>query len=70
MSHMKLQTEHMKAYLVETTQGTEIVPCDVVGHIEDVAFLSDYCEGEPQDYQIKEGWFARYSADGFMDRTD
>ena len=72
MSFMKLRCEHMQAFRVETSAGTEIVPTDCflltkTPHVED---FEDFCEGKPESFELVEGWFAWYSAPGYMDRTD
>lgn len=63
-------------FAVDTTQGMEVVPCDVIGrtvatHVE---ALANYLEGEPLDpeecAQVHEGFIARLSAPGYMDCTE
>jgi len=68
MGFMQLYTEYMKVYSVETSHGTEIVPYDLVGEEGD---LHDYLQGEQMaGPDLVEGWFARYSANGYLDCTD
>jgi hypothetical protein len=81
MGFMQLQSDFFKAYIVETTHGGEIVPCYLLGRkMPDVGqcgeddqtcdALQDYCEGEVESYKVVEGWFARYSAPGYLDCTE
>jgi hypothetical protein len=35
-----------------------------------LALLQPYCEGEPQSFEVVEGWWARFSAPGFSDATE
>lgn len=60
-----------RAYIVETTYGTEVVPHDLVG--DGYTPLTDFLEGTPYEDQIfviKEGYLARLSAPGYMDCTE
>jgi hypothetical protein len=71
-----------KWYVVETTIGTEYIPHDVVGDIElhqnsepmfiaeTAPKLRDYCEGDPQEAELINGFGARLSMPGYMDCTD
>lgn len=76
MTFMELQAQYFKAYIVETNQGTEIVPADLIHYddsLQDDYILGElyaYCEGQPQSYEIETGWYSRLSAPGYMDRTD
>lgn len=58
-------------WVVDTDQGTEIVPIDVC---DDREGLTQYLQGEPYDLQDAERrsgqYIARLSAPGFMDCTD
>lgn len=71
MGFMKPHVEHTNYYRVETSQGTEIVPCDVAGEIESVNDLELYLEGElfSEEFEKCGGWIARMSAPGYMDAT-
>ena len=73
---MKPVVYHGGYFEIDTTQGTQIVPDDVIGrtmgtHVEAFA---NYIEGEPMDpdevVEHKTGWLARLSAPGYMDCTD
>jgi hypothetical protein len=75
---------------VDTEDGRELVPVDLVGDEDShdvgrptVEALRPYCEAEPREDEDEpngvsgialaeriEGWFARLSASGYMDRTD
>jgi hypothetical protein len=66
-------TVKMTGYEVETDNGTEYLPGDVVERMtpggptcDDVAM---YVEGEPQSVRTVHGYFARLSAPGYMDCT-
>lgn len=75
MTFMKKQIIRDRAYQVETTHGTEIVPFHIVGVSE--YFLSDhlqpYCEGKVRLGQKIErlplGYVYRLSAPGYLDCT-
>jgi len=75
MAFMQKQVYFGGYFEIETNQGTEIVPADVIGrtmgtHVE--AF-NNYLEGKPFDedevIEHKEGWLGRMSAPGYMDCT-
>jgi hypothetical protein len=81
MSFMQHQVEQGDWYKVETDNGTEFVPVDVVGGIglemgeesDDETTLdriADYCEGRPQSVKLIEGWGVRLLAPGYMDCTE
>lgn len=83
MSFMRLDVQHFSAYVVETTEGSEIVPLAACGTLHSAHMvgsegdnadvcdkLATYCNGEPQSYKVIQGWFARYSAPGYLDCTD
>lgn len=77
MGFMKPQVSQFAAYLVETECGTEVVPEDVCGEIIDVedegehGILCPYLEGSTiRAVERVEGWWHRFSAPGYMDRTD
>jgi hypothetical protein len=68
--------ENTVMHHVETTQGTSIVPAEFCSNPPTLEEMQQYCEGtillvdgEP-DYQRQEGWYARFSAPGYMDCTD
>lgn len=68
MPHMIPFYEHMTAYRVETTSGTETIPADVAS----VDNLADYLEGKQigEDVETVSGIFCRLSAPGYMDCTE
>ena len=73
MSFMEKQiTEKMQWFQVETSQGTEWIPEDVIKPSPDVtiADLVDYCEGIPVSFEVIRGYGARLSAPGYMDCTE
>jgi hypothetical protein len=77
MSFMQPQACHMAMLHVETTDGTDYVPSDLVSATPTASELRDFCEGEPivhdsgdVDCERRVGWYARFSAPGYMDRTD
>jgi hypothetical protein len=51
---------------VETTQGTEFVPCDVAEEDN----LSDYVDGEILHVEQHKGYLARLGMPGYMDCTE
>jgi hypothetical protein len=63
-------------FSVNTSAGTEVVPCDVIGRTMDVHVeaLLNYLEGTPDDPDetcaVQTGWLARMSAPGYLDCTD
>jgi hypothetical protein len=64
-------------YIVETSHGTELVPCDVVGDLgladdapELAKALADYVEGTIESVEYKKVFYGRYSAPGYTDCTD
>lgn len=82
MAHMIPVAEHFAAYHVETSAGTEIVPEDVCGKLDDSPSLTpyesvgnahrlaDYIEGDSiESVERKEGWYGRLSAPGYLDCT-
>jgi hypothetical protein len=67
---MKPEIERNYYYSVETTDGTEIIPANVVGSKGRIA---DFCHGTPLDNQpceMQYGVIARMSAPGYLDCTD
>jgi len=72
MSFMKPQAVYVDMLHVETTAGTEMVLAHYAPNNPTPADLSDFCEGEPfEDGEVEHaiGWYARYSAHGYMDCT-
>jgi hypothetical protein len=75
-SFMKPHIEHGDYFAVDTSSGTEIVPCDVCGYAgsAEAQDLRDYLEGKPDSadelVRSKTGWLARMSAPGYLDCTD
>lgn len=53
-------------YIVETNNGTEYIPTDVMSEEE---IIKEYGV-DPEDIEEMEGWGARLSAPGYMDATD
>ena len=71
MAFMQRQvTEKQKWYQVETSQGTEFIPSDVVGRNPAIEDLTDYCEGIPVSFEAITGYGARLSAPGYTDCTE
>lgn len=73
MAFMQKQAERMSAWQIETTDGTEIVPSDLVSNGPTTDELQTYLRGIPLRDAMPElvkGWFARLSAPGYMDCTD
>ena len=67
---MDLYTQYMKVYLVESSYGsTDCVPAELVGADPELEDFVDYVEGKPVSFEAVEGWFARYSAPGYLDCT-
>ncbi len=71
MSFMEKQvTEKKLWWIVETTQGTECFPVDLIGkEPADSEAFHDYCEGDVQSWEQREGFGARLSAPGYLDCT-
>lgn len=76
MSFMQPQVYLGEYFRVNTSAGTEFVPCDIIGrtmavHVE---ALANYLEGKPDDPEeccdVSTGWLARLSAPGYLDCTD
>ena len=73
MNFMQRQiTKKMRWFQVETSQGTEWIPEDVIKPSADVtiADLVDYCEGIPVSFEVIRGYGARLSAPGYLDCTE
>lgn len=80
MPFMHPHVEYTSFYLVETNEGTELIPQDVCGAVTDPRQLQPYCNGAvdfdgdiPAAEQVPElrtGWIGRYSAPGYMDCTE
>jgi hypothetical protein len=71
---MQKQVYESDGAKVELKDGsTEYLPADVYGDgkqeptVENVA---QFCEGEPESVEKIHGWWGRYSAPGYTDRTD
>ena len=77
MAFMEHDIKRFDAWRVETTEGTEIVPCDVEQSPEN---LADYCNGTPNKIDLIGlpehdtidavrvlGWYCRLSAPGYLD---
>jgi hypothetical protein len=70
MSFMKPEIQHTTMWSVESSIGTELVPCELATYADQ---LSKYCEGIVDgDIEATKvtGWFARLSAPGYPDCTD
>jgi len=73
---MQPEVYHGRAFVVETTTGTWIVPADLIGalvRIDDGSIdtrLADFVEGTVQSWKLETGWLARMSMPGYMDCTD
>jgi hypothetical protein len=73
MSFMEKQVRNFSTWQVETTCGTETVPCDVCN----IADIADYIEGtlrestkdDPDTLKVT-GYFGRLSAPGYLDCTE
>lgn len=76
MPFMQAQADHLKMLMVETHDGVSPVPADLVSAHPSADELAPYCEGDIviQDghptLTEETGWFARFSAPGYLDRTD
>lgn len=71
MAFMVPQYDKTEMWSVETTCGTELIPCDVAEGNSDG--LADYLEGkqlEGAEIEKTAGWFCRLSAPGYMDCTE
>lgn len=79
---MQPEIYHGKAWLVETYNGTEVVPDDLVSLpdsldgdemlCEGIKQLQPFCEGaiiEVPDYPIS-GWLVRLTMPGYLDCTE
>jgi hypothetical protein len=83
MAFLQKQITNEQRWLrVETTQGTEFLPVDLVGDLPGSQFLADgvteenssdvqaYCEGKVQSWENIKGYGARLSAPGYLDCTE
>ena len=71
MGFMQRQiTRKCSWYQVETSQGTEFIPSELVGTNPAIEDLTDYCEGIPVSFEAIEGYGVRLSAPGYMDCTE
>jgi hypothetical protein len=78
MGFMRPSAQKMKMYHVDSSMGTELIPHDAIGDIDLDGDPDDlyknhfraFLEGkEIYDLGLKEGWYSRLSANGFMDCT-
>jgi hypothetical protein len=80
-SFMQRQVTRKQRWLrVETTQGTEFLPADLVGDIADCHDADDmpiwfnkiqqFTTGEPESWETIVGFGARLSAPGYLDCTE
>jgi len=78
---MQPQAQQMRMLHIETTIGTEVIPADLVGETPTATALRDYLEGTPyaddktgkleeDSWDLETGWYARFSAPGYLDCTD
>lgn len=74
---MPPQVMYQVMLVVETTAGSELVPADLVGEDPSAEDLRDFLEGDPYlddddrpDITREEGFYARFSAPGYLDATD
>jgi len=78
MPFMQAQARRIAMLHVETTAGTSIVPSHYFPCVPTADDVRDYVEGVPYldddtgglDYECRAGWYARFSAHGYMDCTD
>lgn len=76
MAFMQPKIYRADYFKVNTSCGTEIVPCDVIGLTMNVHVdaLLNYLEGTPDDpeelCEVSTGYLARLSAPGYLDCTD
>ena len=73
MPFMQAQVRHIAMFLVETSEGTECIPSDLVGDNPVHADFSDYVNGEVDvrvEVELFPGWYSRFSAPGYMDCTE
>src|SRR5262249_35799758 len=79
-------TNEQEWFECETNEGVEYVPADVVGYVglevgevldEDMEGWKSACralrpfvEGRPYEVKLVKGFGARFSASGFLDRTE
>lgn len=73
---MKPQVYKGQYFAVETTEGTEFVPSDVIGRTVGTAAeaFENYVKGNIEDpdecIECKSGWLARMNAPGYLDCTE
>ena len=82
MSFMQHQVTHKQRWIrVETSQGTDFLPTDLVGDLMNSGYsdesdesdretLQQYCEGEVESWESILGYGARLSAPGYLDCTE
>lgn len=76
MSFMNLYTSPGPWIVAETNNGTEVIEADLIaknmaeGDSVPLDRISQYLEGKPISAEVKYGFCARYSAPGYLDRTD
>lgn len=80
MSFMQPEIWFTDFYSIETPHGTEIVPVEVCGILEETddewtpeqlaGHFGEYCEGEPLSAEKHSKYLYRLSAPGYMDCTD
>ena len=71
MGFMQRQiTIKSKWFQVETSQGTDFIPDDIMGKNPTLEDFADFCEGIPVSFELIKGYGARLSAPGYMDCTE
>ena len=71
MGFMSIYTQFGLWYEVTATNGEgTLVSSECVGLHPEAGDFADYIEGKPASFERHEGWAARYSANGYMDRTE
>ena len=69
MSFMELQVRESDWAIFETNDGGEtVVEADHCFDVEDA--IRDYGCSDPESFRIERGYCGRFSAPGYMDRTD
>lgn len=56
--------------IVETRNGTEILPSDLVGTAPTIDDLELWVDGEVLSYEVKRGWGARLTMPGYLDCSE
>ena len=69
---MKKEVYESTYYLVETTDGTECIPSDVCGPVDNPIMLQDYCRGiiDECGFEFRSGYVGRLTMPGYLDCTE